>query len=126
VSLVTGVGLLATCERCRASFSGLIFFPARNGLDADFLLVKTAERMRRIGVGLPSSEASDGGASREPLSEGVAVGENSKHTKAESLSVADATLRRSANHQYPYYTRLETTYHETLVSSQLPDSRDPH
>ena len=74
--------------------------PPLNGLEADFLFVNTAERIRRIGVGLPSTETSEGGAARDAVSDGVAEGEKSRETRADSLSVADATLRRSPVDQY--------------------------
>ena len=102
-----------------------MFLPLLNGLDADFLLVSTAERMRRIGVGLPSSEASDGGAAREPLSEGVAAaGEKSSETNADSLSVADATLRKSARGQYSDHTGCLEANIGTL-SRELPQGWRP-
>lgn len=88
-------GFAATWERCRASLSGLIVDLV--GLAADFLLVNTALRTRLIGVGDPSREARDGGAAIESWSEGVfcGLGEKSRETSVESLSVADATRLRS-------------------------------
>lgn len=77
---------------------------ALSGLVADFLLVKTALLILRMGVGLPSSDARDGGAARDSLSEGalLGLGEKSNETKAESLSVADATRRSVPECQLRY------------------------
>jgi hypothetical protein len=74
---------------------------AFNGLDADFLLVRTTERARRMGVGLASRDVVEGGAAKEPLSDGVSgAGEKSIRTRADSLSVAEATRRKSPAHEY--------------------------
>ena len=87
---------MAAWDRCNASLRG--DSAARSGLLADFLLVRTADRVRRIGVGLPSPsrEAREGGAGGDALSDGVGnAGEKSSMTKAESLSVAEATPCKS-------------------------------
>ena len=73
-------------------------WPTRSGLLADFLLVSTADRTLRIGVGLASTDASEGALRGDEVSEGddETAGEKSSETRAESLSVAEATRRRAA------------------------------
>ena len=79
--------------------------PGRSGLSFDFLDVRTADRIRRIGVGLPSSIEVNEGCSNVDAGDGdrpsEGAGEKSnRSTRSRSLSVALATWLRSADYQH--------------------------